>query len=177
MRLVIVMILLALTILAVIGARTAANAQNAKDVTDTPARLTSSARIAPEGEPGTPLVVSGIVVGEDGKTPLAGIVVYAYHTDDSGHYRNENGSRRGFVPSQRVGQDRQSWSLRIRYDQAGICWSAVSTVRSTGVVVSAAKGPQVVHPNLPLSIILSTLVFSLIPRGSQCDRPIEVTGS
>jgi protocatechuate 3,4-dioxygenase beta subunit len=74
---------------AVIEARTAANAQNATDVTDAPARLTSSSRIAPDGEPGTPLVVSGIIVGEDGKTPLAGVVVYAYHTDDSGHYRND----------------------------------------------------------------------------------------
>jgi len=83
------MILLTLPMLGVIEARTAANAQTAKDVTDAPARLTSSSRIAPAGEPGTPLVVSGIVVGEDGKTPLAGVVVYAYHTDDSGHYRND----------------------------------------------------------------------------------------
>ena len=84
-----VMILLTLTMLAVIGARTAANAQNAKDVAEAPAQLTSSARIAPEGEPGTPLMVSGKVVGEDGRTPLAGVVVYAYHTDDSGHYRSD----------------------------------------------------------------------------------------
>jgi hypothetical protein len=47
---------------------------------------------------------------------------------------------------------------------ACICWSAVSTVRSTGVVVSAAKGTASRPSNLPLSIILSTLVFSPIPR-------------
>ena len=89
MRSVILMILLMLTMQAVIGPRTVANAQNTKDVTDAPGQLTSLARIAPEGEPGTPLVVSGKVVGEDGKTPLSGVVVYAYHTDDNGHYRSD----------------------------------------------------------------------------------------
>ena len=89
MRQVAEMILLALTMLVVIGARGAANAQNPKDVTDAPSQLTSSARIAPEGEPGTALVISGTVVSEDGRTPLAGVVVYAYHTDNSGHYRND----------------------------------------------------------------------------------------
>jgi protocatechuate 3,4-dioxygenase, beta subunit len=89
MRRVTVIILLALTVLTVVGARKAVNAQTAKDVTDAPVRVPSSSRIAPEGEPGTPLTVLGTVVGEDGKTPLAGVVVYAYHTDDSGHYRND----------------------------------------------------------------------------------------
>src|SRR5271167_1530253 len=86
MRRVAEMILLALMMLVVIGARGAANAQNQKDVTDAPAQLTSSARIAPEGEPGTALVISGRVVSEDGKTPLPGVIVYAYHTDTSGHF-------------------------------------------------------------------------------------------
>jgi protocatechuate 3,4-dioxygenase beta subunit len=52
-----------------------------------PARLTSSERIAPDDEPGTALVVHGQAVAADGRTPLAGAIVFAYHTDRSGIYR------------------------------------------------------------------------------------------
>ena len=51
-----------------------------------PARVTSRARIAPEGEPGTPLIIHGRVFRADGKTPAAGITVFAYHTDRTGLY-------------------------------------------------------------------------------------------
>jgi len=51
-----------------------------------PAALTSSARIAPDGEPGTPLVIHGRAYGADRKTPLANAVVFAYHTDREGLY-------------------------------------------------------------------------------------------
>jgi protocatechuate 3,4-dioxygenase beta subunit len=66
-----------------------ANAQKQpREVADTPSQLASSARIAPAGEPGTPFVIAGTVVAADGKTPVAGAVVYAYHTDAQGHYRH-----------------------------------------------------------------------------------------
>jgi len=51
-----------------------------------PARLSSTARIAPESEPGTPLVIDGRVFQADGRTPAAGVTVFAYHTDRNGHY-------------------------------------------------------------------------------------------
>lgn len=51
-----------------------------------PARLTSVARIAPEHEPGTPLVIAGRVYQADGRTPAPGITVFAYHTDRTGVY-------------------------------------------------------------------------------------------
>lgn len=51
-----------------------------------PATLTSSARIAPASEPGSPMVLKGRAVDEDGKTPLAGAIVFAYQTDRDGHY-------------------------------------------------------------------------------------------
>ncbi|HEX6811416.1 MAG TPA: hypothetical protein VF384_07325 [Planctomycetota bacterium] len=41
--------------------------------------------IAPAGEPGTPLVVRGLVVDSD-KKPLAGALLYAYHTSAKGWY-------------------------------------------------------------------------------------------
>ena len=51
-----------------------------------PKALTARARIAPASEPGDPLVVHGRVVAEDGKTPVAGAIVFAYHTDREGLY-------------------------------------------------------------------------------------------
>jgi protocatechuate 3,4-dioxygenase, beta subunit len=51
-----------------------------------PRVLTSSGRIAPASEPGTPLVIHGRVYRQDGRTPAPGIIVFAYHTDATGHY-------------------------------------------------------------------------------------------
>jgi protocatechuate 3,4-dioxygenase beta subunit len=56
------------------------------DIAEQPSNLTSTARIAPKKEPGTPLVISGRVVEPDGKTPVPGAMVYAYHTDAEGNY-------------------------------------------------------------------------------------------
>lgn len=50
-----------------------------------PATLTPTARIAPAGESGAPLVLGGRVIGRDG-TPQPGVVVYAYHTNAKGLY-------------------------------------------------------------------------------------------
>jgi protocatechuate 3,4-dioxygenase beta subunit len=56
-----------------------------------PAALTTSARIAPSSEPGTPLVLRGRIVKADG-SPAANAIVFAYHTDRAGLYdRRENG--------------------------------------------------------------------------------------
>lgn len=51
-----------------------------------PATLGSVARIAPESEPGSPLVINGRVYQTDGRTPAAGITVFAYQTDATGVY-------------------------------------------------------------------------------------------
>jgi protocatechuate 3,4-dioxygenase beta subunit len=51
-----------------------------------PRVLTSSGRIAPASEPGTPFVIHGRVYRQDGRTPAPGIIVFAYHTDATGHY-------------------------------------------------------------------------------------------
>src|SRR5262249_45669056 len=59
--------------------------------THRPATLTEHSRIAPASEPGTPLMISGLVVGPDGVTPQAGAIVFAYHTDDSGLYSEQPG--------------------------------------------------------------------------------------
>ena len=56
-----------------------------------PATLAASARIAATGEPGTPLVLRGRIVNQDG-SPAANAIVFAYHTDKTGNYdRREAG--------------------------------------------------------------------------------------
>jgi protocatechuate 3,4-dioxygenase beta subunit len=73
-----------------------------------PAKITTSARIAPESEPGIPLVIHGRAFGPDGRTPLTDAIVFAYHTDREGRY-----NRQGSPP--------HSWRLRgwAKTDAAG----------------------------------------------------------
>lgn len=66
---------------------------------DRPAKLTSSARIAPRDEPGTGLVIHGRLFAADGRTPVPGATVFAYHTDREGLYH-------------RPGMESQPWRLR-----------------------------------------------------------------
>ena len=55
-----------------------------------PETVPESARIAPAGEPGEPMVLEGIVRDGSG-APRAGIVVYAYHTDANGIFSELQG--------------------------------------------------------------------------------------
>jgi protocatechuate 3,4-dioxygenase beta subunit len=57
----------------------------AQAVHEAPARAPSSGRVAPQGEPGQPLKVTGIVVGPDGAA-IAGASLYVYQTDHEGYY-------------------------------------------------------------------------------------------
>jgi protocatechuate 3,4-dioxygenase beta subunit len=58
-----------------------------------PATLAPSARIAPKGEPGEPLVIKGVVT-DAVRRPVAGVIVYAYHTDARGRYPGSDEQRR-----------------------------------------------------------------------------------
>ena len=51
-----------------------------------PRVLSSRARIAPVGEPSTPLVIHGRLFQRDGRTPARGVCIFAYHTDRTGIY-------------------------------------------------------------------------------------------
>jgi protocatechuate 3,4-dioxygenase, beta subunit len=57
---------------------------------DAPSKVT----IAAKEEPGERLIVTGQVLGPDGKTPLAGASVYVYHTDAKGLYTPETNDNR-----------------------------------------------------------------------------------
>lgn len=53
---------------------------------DAPPNPPARIRIPPEGEAGEPLIVSGTVFKENGRTPAAGVTIYAYHTNAAGIY-------------------------------------------------------------------------------------------
>ena len=57
----------------------------AQAIHEAPANAPSTGRLTPAGEPGTPLSVTGVVVGPDGK-PIAGVSIYAYQADAEGYY-------------------------------------------------------------------------------------------
>lgn len=63
-----------------------------------PADLDWRVGIAPPGEPGERLVLSGAVYQSDGRTPAAGVVIYAHHTNVEGLYAD--------------GSDETVWSRR-----------------------------------------------------------------
>jgi protocatechuate 3,4-dioxygenase, beta subunit len=70
---------------------------------DAPAgALPSTMTIAGPAEPGERLIVSGTVYQDDGRTPAAGVLVYAYHTNAAGVYAKRgdetgNGRRHGYL--------------------------------------------------------------------------------
>src|SRR5678815_4747756 len=49
-------------------------------------RLTNTSTLPDYNETGPKLEISGIVYQRDGKTPAKDVVVYVYHTDQTGHY-------------------------------------------------------------------------------------------
>lgn len=57
-----------------------------------PASLASSGRIAAASERGEPMTLRGRVLDTKG-APVAGVIVYAYHTDNSGIYRPDSATK------------------------------------------------------------------------------------
>jgi protocatechuate 3,4-dioxygenase beta subunit len=56
------------------------------------ADVSETVMLAPKGEPGERLVITGTVYKSDGKTPYPGLVMYLYQTEASGVYNNTDNS-------------------------------------------------------------------------------------
>jgi protocatechuate 3,4-dioxygenase, beta subunit len=72
---------------------------------DRPKPLTASSRIAPASAPGERMTLDGVVRDGAGN-PVAGVIVYAYHTNATGRYpqgRTAHGALRGFALTDRDG--------------------------------------------------------------------------
>ncbi len=55
-----------------------------------PEHAPPSADLAPAGEPGDRLEVTGVVYAADGRTPIPRASLYVYQTDAKGHYRPDD---------------------------------------------------------------------------------------
>lgn len=53
---------------------------------DAPPNLDWRTQITKADEPGEPLVMSGTIYEEDGRTPARGVLLFVYHTDAQGYY-------------------------------------------------------------------------------------------
>jgi protocatechuate 3,4-dioxygenase beta subunit len=56
-----------------------------QSVREAPANAPSTGRLTPQGEPGPPISVSGVVVDASG-APISGASIYIYQTDQEGYY-------------------------------------------------------------------------------------------
>lgn len=92
----------------------------------------SKGRIAPASEPGTPLLIRGTLFKADGQTPLAGALVFAYHTDRKGLYNETR------VP--------QSWRLKGAVRTAADGTFQFQTIRPASY--PDTRIPQHVHVEL-----------------------------
>ena len=71
------------------------------------AALTSRAQLAPAGEPGEPMILSGTVFAPDGRRAVPGVTVYAYQTDARGLYARDGGTMprlRGWMVTDAAGR-------------------------------------------------------------------------
>jgi len=55
-----------------------------------PPSMLARITIADAAEPGDRLVMSGTIFQPDGKTPADGVVLYVYHTDNTGYYSKDD---------------------------------------------------------------------------------------
>lgn len=77
-----------------------------------PQQLNHMSTIANEQEPGQRLQIKGIIYKPDGKTPAEGIILYVYHTDNSGLYTHgsdqkdatRHGHLRGWINTNTKGE-------------------------------------------------------------------------
>jgi hypothetical protein len=134
-----------------------------------PMKLSSRARIAQEGEPGEPMVLTGRTLGADGQ-PRAGVMVYAYHTNAGGIYPPPDVPRSTF--SNHHGKLR-GWAVtdaRGRY--------TFETIRPGGYPNGGE--PQHVHMHVVergcATYLIDELVFTDDPRLTPETRKLVVHG-
>ena len=94
--------------LALAGCSSEATPAAPQAASEMPKVLTWNTVITAKDEPGRPLLVSGRIYGPDGKTPLEGVTLYVYHTDNSGLYPgdgiNPAPRLRGWMKTDREGR-------------------------------------------------------------------------
>ena len=111
-----------------------------------PSALGSTARIARAGEPGTPMTITGRVLGPDSR-PRSGVVVYVCQTNARGVYPPPSralgaaADRHGALRAWAVCRDRRRWALCLRDDPSRV----VSLARHTRTRAHARDRARLRH--------------------------------
>jgi protocatechuate 3,4-dioxygenase beta subunit len=94
------------------------------------------------GEPGPNIEISGIIYRKDGKTPAPGVVLYIYHTDQSGLYSNKlnqpgwakrHGSLRGWIRTNEKGEYRFYTQIPASYPNSNNPKHIHPTIKEPGL--------------------------------------------
>ncbi len=99
-----------------------------------PEKISWETTIAGSNELGEPLIISGVFYKQDGKTPAPGVVLYVYHTDNSGHYSPG--------PNQKLGKRHGHLRGWMKTDKEGRY--QFKTIRPAAY--PNRKDPQHIHP-------------------------------
>lgn len=90
--------------------------------------------IAGPDEPGEPMIISGVIYKNDGRTPAPGVILHVYHTDNRGKYspaaKQTSGRRHGHL---------RGW---IKTDETGRY--QFTSIRPVSYPLS--RNPQHIHP-------------------------------
>lgn len=107
-----------------------------------PENLSWQTTIAPPGEPGEPLDISGTVFKKDGKTPADGVILYLYHTDAEGNYSDgpdistcaqRHGHLRGWVKTGPDGRYRFRTIRPATYPNTTVAQHIHATIKEPGL--------------------------------------------
>jgi len=98
-----------------------------------PAKILWETTIAGPAQPGERVTLGGTVYAKEGRTPVPGIILYAYHTDHTGHYTPGEGQTAGRRHGHLRGWVRSDAHGRYRFN----------TIRPTAY--PSGQDPQHIH--------------------------------
>ena len=92
--------------------------------------------IATQDEPGIPMTITGIIYQKDGRTPASDVILYVYHTDNTGRYSAAPNQKEGIAHGHLRGWMKTDASGRYQF----------KSIRPAGY--PNGKAPQHIHPSI-----------------------------
>jgi protocatechuate 3,4-dioxygenase, beta subunit len=99
-----------------------------------PENLSARTRLALPNEPGEPMMISGTIYKKDGRTPAPNVILYVYHTDNTGEYTPS--------PNQKIAQRHGHLRGWMKTDSKG--YYEFTSIRPAAY--PGRKNPAHIHP-------------------------------